>query len=322
MQPTRRALDQKRGRRYMKFPRRRPAARGTGNRSCASAAKRSRSVRFQRSSSSRSSRVIAGASAARRARPRRARACAPAARACAPRRCRWRPAGRPSPGASWPMRCARSAAWSSTAGFHHGSRRNTWSAAVRLRPVPPALQRDEQHRRAALAPGSASTTRGAIARASRRGARTAMLGVAQLAARRGRAATSTARTRAPCGPRRRASSSVLAQHLELRRALDPRAGRARAPRWQAAWRRRSSASSAWNTLPPAASARRRPRAWRRGSRRRPARSSSSSSTCSTTSVRGGSSGATSRLRRRSTNGRMRARSRAAAPASPAAIGRA
>src|SRR5215472_6931963 len=41
-------------------------------------------------------------------------------------------------GRSWPIRCARSAAWSSTAGFHQGSSRNTWSAWVRFKPVPPA----------------------------------------------------------------------------------------------------------------------------------------------------------------------------------------
>ena len=39
----------------------------------------------------------------------------------------------------WPMRCARSVAWSSTAGFHQRSKWMTWSARVRLRPVPAAL---------------------------------------------------------------------------------------------------------------------------------------------------------------------------------------
>ena len=39
----------------------------------------------------------------------------------------------------WPMRHARSRAWSSTAGFHQRSYSTTWLAAVRLSPVPPAL---------------------------------------------------------------------------------------------------------------------------------------------------------------------------------------
>src|SRR4029079_12258716 len=39
----------------------------------------------------------------------------------------------------WPMRHARSRAWSSTAGFHHRSYRTTWLAAVRFSPVPPAF---------------------------------------------------------------------------------------------------------------------------------------------------------------------------------------
>jgi len=38
----------------------------------------------------------------------------------------------------WPMRKARSVAWSSTAGFHHRSKWKTWVAAVRLSPAPPA----------------------------------------------------------------------------------------------------------------------------------------------------------------------------------------
>jgi hypothetical protein len=38
------------------------------------------------------------------------------------------------------MRWARSMAWASTAGFHHGSSRKTYSAAVRFRPRPPALR--------------------------------------------------------------------------------------------------------------------------------------------------------------------------------------
>src|SRR4029077_2279611 len=39
----------------------------------------------------------------------------------------------------WPIRNARSVAWSSTAGFHHRSTWMTWLAAVRFSPVPPAL---------------------------------------------------------------------------------------------------------------------------------------------------------------------------------------
>ena len=39
----------------------------------------------------------------------------------------------------WPMRHARSRAWSSTAGFHQRSYSTTWLAAVRLSPVPPAF---------------------------------------------------------------------------------------------------------------------------------------------------------------------------------------
>src|SRR5438093_1610639 len=39
----------------------------------------------------------------------------------------------------WPIRNARSVAWSSTAGFHQRSKWMTWLAAVRFSPVPPAL---------------------------------------------------------------------------------------------------------------------------------------------------------------------------------------
>ena len=38
------------------------------------------------------------------------------------------------------MRCVRSIACISTAGFHHGSSRKTYSAAVRFSPTPPALR--------------------------------------------------------------------------------------------------------------------------------------------------------------------------------------
>src|SRR5690606_10536607 len=40
----------------------------------------------------------------------------------------------------WPIRNARSVAWSSTAGFHQRSTWITWLAAVRVSPVPPALR--------------------------------------------------------------------------------------------------------------------------------------------------------------------------------------
>ena len=43
-------------------------------------------------------------------------------------------------GRSCPMRWARSVAWSSTAGFHHGSQWMTVSAAVKFRPAPPAFR--------------------------------------------------------------------------------------------------------------------------------------------------------------------------------------
>src|SRR5271169_356508 len=39
-----------------------------------------------------------------------------------------------------PMRCVRSTACASTAGFHQGSRMNTYSAAVRFSPTPPAFK--------------------------------------------------------------------------------------------------------------------------------------------------------------------------------------
>ena len=39
----------------------------------------------------------------------------------------------------WPIRNARSVAWSSTAGFHQRSTCTTWLAAVSVSPVPPAL---------------------------------------------------------------------------------------------------------------------------------------------------------------------------------------
>ena len=46
------------------------------------------------------------------------------------------------------MRCVRSMACASTAGFHQGSSRNTYSAAVRFSPSPPAFRliRNSAHR--------------------------------------------------------------------------------------------------------------------------------------------------------------------------------
>jgi hypothetical protein len=71
---------------------------------------------------------------------RRVRACSPAVRGSSTRSCRAPPGAWRAHGACWPMRCARSIACASTAGFHHGSSRYTYSAAVRLRPCPPALR--------------------------------------------------------------------------------------------------------------------------------------------------------------------------------------
>ena len=45
------------------------------------------------------------------------------------------------------MRKARSVAWFSTAGFHQRSKWKTWFAAVRFRPVPPALSDSTKRRR-------------------------------------------------------------------------------------------------------------------------------------------------------------------------------
>ena len=44
----------------------------------------------------------------------------------------------------WPIRKARSVAWFSTAGFHQRSKWKTWLAAVRFRPVPAGLDRQQE----------------------------------------------------------------------------------------------------------------------------------------------------------------------------------
>ena len=143
-----------------------------------------------------------------------------------------------------------------------------------------------------------------------------MLGALQVRLDRGRAARSTARTPAPCGRRRRLSRAPRRSALDLRRAC-----RACCPGtsagWQAAWRRRSSASSAASTLPPlveqrdhllarggadrVVDARARVVELARAARPRCAAAARARRRC---------------LRRRSTNGRIRSRSRSAAPASP------
>ena len=219
------------------------------------------------------------------------------------------------------MRWARSAACASTAGFHHGSSRNTWSAAVRLSPVPPALSD------ISITGGPSSAWKradhlAAVAASSRPAARrrcpppcSARLDQVEQRGplREHQRLVPVGRGRAPAPP----------AALDLATRCAP-AGRAPAP----GGRPPAAAAAA----PPAPSARRRRSleqrhhlacAWRRRPRRRRARSRSSSATCSTASVRGGSSGATSRLSRRSTNGRMLpAQLRAGARRRPSAIGRA
>ena len=115
----------------------------------------------------------------------------------------------------------------------------------------------------------------------------------------------------PLGDARSSSASSRRSTLDEARGC-PCASLAGAPDLEPARRGRppgagaSSASSACRTPPPAVELRHDlARGWRRGRRRRRRARPSSSSQCSTASVRGGSSGATSRLRRRSTNGRMR-----------------
>src|SRR5690606_19823737 len=43
-----------------------------------------------------------------------------------------------------PSRCTRSTAWSSIDGAHQGSIMNTWLAAVRFNPTPPALRENSR----------------------------------------------------------------------------------------------------------------------------------------------------------------------------------
>ena len=80
----------------------------------------------------------------RRGSRRPARASLAAARAPSPRPCRARSGGRRRRGCVWPMRCARSIACASTAGFHQGSSRKTYSAAVRFRPSAAGLEADQE----------------------------------------------------------------------------------------------------------------------------------------------------------------------------------
>mmetsp|Transcript_53315 Transcript_53315/g.105733 ORF Transcript_53315/g.105733 Transcript_53315/m.105733 type:complete len:260 (-) Transcript_53315:137-916(-) len=58
---------------------------------------------------------------------------------------------------SWPMRYARCTACISTAGFHHGSNRNTWLASWRFSPSPPAFRDMRITLMAGLALNAAST---------------------------------------------------------------------------------------------------------------------------------------------------------------------
>ena len=64
--------------------------------------------------------------------------CGSAARLCGLRSCLRRSGGGLSTRRCWPMRCARSVAWSSTAGFHGRSKWMTCPARVRFSPVPAA----------------------------------------------------------------------------------------------------------------------------------------------------------------------------------------
>ena len=277
----------------------------TGNRS---ADPREIEILFQRSSSSSSSRVIAGAPAPPSAASASARLCCLEREDALLDGVGARPAGRPSPGASGRCGARGRRPDPRPPGSTTGSRRNTLSAAVRLRPVPPARS-ETSITGGPLSLWNCATT-AARSRVDAVEAHERQVRVAQHAARRGRAATSTARTRAPCGPRRPPPRGSRAA---------PRASpsaRSRAPGTRPGGRRPGAAAAAprapGTRCRPRRSARRRPRASRRGPRRRPRARRRASSTCSTTSVRGGSSGATSRFSRRSTNGRMRARSRSAA----------
>ena len=178
------------------------------------------------------------------------------------------------------------------------------------------LERDQHHRRP-VGGLEARRPRRRGRGSCRRGARTAMLGLRRGAARSDRAARSTARTPAPCARRRprSPSASSSASTFDDVGALLPGHQRRVAGGLAQAQQRLERLAC---TLAAARcrAARRPPCASRRGPRRRRRARCSSSSTCSTASVRGGSSGATSCLSRRSTNGRMRWRSAAAAPGAP------
>ena len=139
------------------------------------------------------------------------------------------------------MRCARSIACASTAGFHHGSSRNTYSAAVRLSPRPPALRliRKSGHVGSVL---EALDARGAVARPPVE----VLVGRCRRASSRARSSArklvNCEKTSALCpssttSPSRGSSTSNFADGSSRARA--DRSGRG----WQAAWRSRSSASS-------------------------------------------------------------------------------
>ena len=215
------------------------------------------------------------------------------------------------------MRCARSAAWSSTAGFHQGSSRKTWSAAVRFRPVPPAFS-DTSITGGPSALWNAPTTapRSRVA-PSRRTKGIALPGVRLDSIEQARPLREDQRL-VPVGD---GVAERVEQRLDLRRRRRLLAGHERrvagglAQAQQRLERREDVAAVA---QPIATTSARDGGADRvvdgaLGGRR--------ARTCSTASVRGGSSGATSRLRRRRTNGRMRrAQPLGRAARRPSAIG--
>ena len=150
------------------------------------------------------------------------------------------------------MRCARSMACASAAGFHHGSSRNTYSAAVRLSPTPPALRLT----RRTLHAGSVLEARDdglAIARGPVE-LRAARCPRPRAPAASGRAARGTARTRAPSG-RCRAGRRARGSGRRAWRCAGPGARGRAAPGWQAACRSRRRASSTRACRSPAPSAR-------------------------------------------------------------------
>ena len=117
----------------------------------------------------------------------------------------------------WPIRKARSVAWSSTAGFHQRSKWKTWFAAVRLSPVPPAFSDSTNSARPVGAPGSARPSRRARLAACRR-AGTAPRGRGAPAGRAEQVRPNSRElreARAPCRPRRATSSSISSTRASL-----------------------------------------------------------------------------------------------------------